>query len=953
MPRRWVGAVGLALGITALLFGAAGVFLEIGSRRQTVWVLVDRSLSAGTRAEALLPQTLRKLSETLGEDDLIGIISFSDSPQLEAPPQNARRFNPDFALSPLRPSEETYLAPALAFARQNTPTGTSPVALVISDGHDTSLSYGGDLQREARAVGVRVFTMAVDSDPLPEVALADFAARLAGSERPRLVADMVVYSTLRQIVRVTLTVDRREVAVKELTVDEGRNPVRLIYEPPKLQAAYVVEASIAATKDTSTSNNALKLAVRGPGEANILLVHGPDGPDEALMRALKSANLKVVSGPAATLPSDPIELARYQVIVLSDVPATSFSASTLNMLEMFTRHGGGLAMIGGPRSFAPGGYFETAVERALPVTCNVSEKGRKQSPAMVIALDISGSMAAQAGRGRETKIDLANTGCVLTIQLLGPGTFFGMLATDTQNHWVVPFGALSAANKSAAMQAAKGNRVGGGGINMRTSVTEALAKLRAANTTSRHLVLFVDGDDADEQEGVVEMLRQANAVESITTSVICLGQGKDVPFLRACAAAGQGRFELVMDANNLPVVFSREAAQVGGNFIREEEFKPKHGLPGFFTDGFNFQAADTPPLLGYVAVTARENADTWLWADSNEEKPERPLLATWHYGLGRSLAFASDARDRWADRWLNWSGYSVLWQRWIRWLLPAPEQLTGVESEWVLTRDGPEATLTFFDSDGGPRQLFDPLAEITLPDGTTVEAPIVAVGAGAWRVRFPKSGSGIYATTVRERPPNAEQRLVAREHQLFVPLDELRRRPANVAALSAVARITGGSLIDDAANLAKVPPETSYEQVRPNELFFWLALVGMFMALCARRFPTIWRVEAKEKSRAAQEAAQRELASRAAFDRVRERLDTRVRAAKPQAPLSALPPPASVAPAPAPVVPVAPVAEAGPAPRPAPSAPSKPAVEGGSHEGLLGAMRRVRKELDSRKEPRS
>lgn len=97
--------------------GSAGLFWNVGSQRQTVWVLVDRSLSAGTRGEARLAAVLRELSQSLHEDDLIGVISFSDTPQLEAEPQSARRFNPDFALSPMKPSEETYLAPALAFAR--------------------------------------------------------------------------------------------------------------------------------------------------------------------------------------------------------------------------------------------------------------------------------------------------------------------------------------------------------------------------------------------------------------------------------------------------------------------------------------------------------------------------------------------------------------------------------------------------------------------------------------------------------------------------------------------------------------------------------------------------------------------------------------------------------------------------------------------------------------------
>lgn len=945
--RRYLGAAGLFLACLGLLAGAAGLYWNVGSRRQTVWVLVDRSLSAGNRAEVRLPAVLRDLAASLGEDDLIGVVSFSDVPQLEAMPQEARRINPDLSLAPMKPSEETFLASALSFARQRTPPGTSSVAVVISDGHDSTLAYGGDLQREARAVGVRVFALPVDSDPAPEVALADFAARVVGREKSVLVADVVVYSTVRQSIKLTLSVDRREVAVREITVDEGRTPLRIQYEPPRLQAAYVVEASIAAEQDTSSSNNTLKLPVRGPGEANILLVHGEEGPDEALLRVLRAANLRVVAGPAGVLPSELVELSRYQVVVLSDVAASEFSTSQHAMLERFVRQGGGLAMVGGPRSFAPGGYYETAVERALPVTCNVTEKGRKQVPAMVIALDRSGSMGASAGRGRETKMDLANEGCVLTLRLIPPDSFFGMLSTDTENEWIIPLGPLKPADLKSAEQKVRRHSAGGGGINMATSVREALARLRSTKTSSRHLVLFVDGSDADEQEGVVKMIESANRTDLITVSVICLGDGKDVGFLKDCARAGQGRFELVRDAASLPVVFSREAAQVGGNFIREEEFQPFPGMSGFFSEGYDFQAPSTPPLLGFVAVTARENADVWLWTDKDKE---RPLLASWHYGLGKSMAFTSDARDRWADRWLPWGGYAVLWQRWIRWLLPQPEQVSGVESEWAMTREGPEVTLSFFDSEGSPRQLAEPLAEVSLPDGTVTDVPMVAVGVGAYRIRFPKVGSGVYATTVRERPPGSEQRLAAREHQVFVPLDELRRRPANVAALAAISRMTGGRVIEVGADLRNFEPETTFDRVRPLDAMFWLALAGMFMALCARRFPTLWRPAEKTRAGAHKEANTRALSARAAFDRVRERLDSRVQAARPAASATVLPstPPRPVVPA-APVIPVVPVAEAPVAP--SPEAPSPPPLNADS--GLIGAMRRVKRELKSRQEGQS
>src|SRR5690606_4363405 len=122
--------------------------------------------------------------------------------------------------------------------------------------------------------------------------------------------------------------------------------------------------------------------------------------------------------------------------------------------------GGGLAMIGGPRSFAPGGWYQTAVEKVLPVTCDVVEKGRRQVPALVVALDRSGSMGAMVGR--YSKMDLANEGCARTIRLIAEDSYFGMLSVDTQPEWIVPFEPLK--NKDDAAARALAHQLGGGGI---------------------------------------------------------------------------------------------------------------------------------------------------------------------------------------------------------------------------------------------------------------------------------------------------------------------------------------------------------------------------------------------------------------------------------------------------------------------------------------------------------
>ncbi|MCC6463931.1 MAG: VWA domain-containing protein [Planctomycetes bacterium] len=946
--RRVAGGLGLALAGAVLVLAAAQPAWRQGSERRTVWVLLDRSLSVGAAAERELPRILRELSTSLAEDDYIGVIGFHDSASVLMAPTPARLVNSELSLPASQPADETWLAAALELASQRTVEGTAPFALLAGDGYDSAIRYGGDLQRDARQSGVRLFTLPVDSDPMPEAAIADCAARLVGEDQRVLALDLVVFSTVDQLVKPEIKLNGEAVPLDELVagaprldtegrlrVGVGRNPLRITLRPKAQLATYVVEISLAAERNTYARNDSLKLAVRGPGESRVLLLHGELGPDAALQRALDRIGLKVTTGGPELLPSERVELSRYQAVILSDVPATGFTPAQMTMLDRFVRDGGGLAMIGGERSFAPGGWFETAVEGVLPVTCDVTEKGRRQQAAMVVALDRSGSMQAEVGGF--TKMELANEGCVRTINLIQPGTLFGMLSVDTEPHWIVPLQALK--NRGDAINRARANESEGGGIYVDAAMREALNALRGVKASSKHVVLFSDGNDTERQEGVVEMVRAAAVADKITVSTICMGRGHDTPFLTALAQAGGGRAFLVEDATQLPAIFSREAALAGGSFIREEPFRPFHGVPGSLTQDVDFEDKGTPELLGYVAATARPEAHVWLWAD---EDKERPLLATWNVELGRALAFTSDARDRWSRNWLDWSRYDELWQRWVRWLLPQPDRVTGVESEWGIARGGPQLTLDFFQADGSPRVLENPVAEISLPDGTSHQAPVVPVGSGSYRIQFERTGAGIYAAQVRERPQGGEERLAAREMQVFVPLDELLKRDADLGALRAMARATGGELVPRAAKLAESAAEGNYELVSVWQPLIWAAVAGLFLALGARRMPSVWRARTEER-RAKKAEETRVLSARAAFERVRQTLDERNR--QPAQPARAPTAMWTQAAPPAPVPPPGP-APVAPAPRPAPA---EPAGEG----SLLSAMRKVRKQLDQRDEGRS
>ncbi len=70
-----------------------------------------------------------------------------------------------------------------------------------------------------------------------------------------------------------------------------------------------------------------------------------------------------------------------------------------------------------------------------------------------------------------------------------------------------------------------------------------------------------------------------------------------------------------------------------------------------------------PPLLGYNALTLREDATVLLEYDGD------PILSVRTVGSGRTLAFASDCAPHWGSpQFVAWEHYTDFWLDAVRWL---------------------------------------------------------------------------------------------------------------------------------------------------------------------------------------------------------------------------------------------------------------------------------------------
>jgi uncharacterized membrane protein len=89
------------------------------------------------------------------------------------------------------------------------------------------------------------------------------------------------------------------------------------------------------------------------------------------------------------------ELFRYRALILGSVEAGIFSGDQLQMISEFVeKRGGGLLMLGGPRSFGEGGYGGTPVADALPL--EIDPKTRASEPGALSRLKITPTRAGQA-----------------------------------------------------------------------------------------------------------------------------------------------------------------------------------------------------------------------------------------------------------------------------------------------------------------------------------------------------------------------------------------------------------------------------------------------------------------------------------------------------------------------------------------------------------------------------
>ncbi|MCP4429151.1 MAG: VWA domain-containing protein [Chloroflexi bacterium] len=819
--RDWV-SLGVRILIIALLtLSLAGTQMVRAADELAVIFLVDASDSIGPEQARQAEDFVRAAVEMMGVNDETAVILFGANALVERPMSGLAELAP---VTSVPQRLHTDLAEAIRLGLALFPAGSARRMVILSDGA-TTIGDAEEAGKLAAAAGVEI-----DYVPLSrpagsaEVLLTsvDAPTRVVQGETFRIEA--TAESTADTLATLRILVGGGIVYEDTVQLRPGVNnfSVRLQANEQEF-ARYRVQ--LTPIEDTFYQNNELAAFTEIIGPPRVLLVANDgavadDGtltPDESpqLKLALEGVGLTIDRVTPANLPASLAELSAYASVVLVNVNAKNLSPRKMEALQSYVRDlGGGLVAVGGPQSYGMGGYFKTPLEETLPVEMQIKDQERFPSVSIVIVIDRSGSMGMQ--EGSLTKIQLAAEGAARVVELLNDFDEITVIPVDTQPD--NPIGPMSAADKETAINLIRQIGAGGGGIYVRTGLEAAAQALAQSPNQVKHIILLADGADSEQKEGVPELI-DGLAAEGVTVSTVSIGNGSDTPWLQEMAERGNGRFHFTDRAVNLPQIFTQETTSIQRSYLVEERFFPSLASSSPILSGITA----VPPLYGYVGATAKGTAQTILKTHQDD-----PLLAVWQYGLGRSVAWMSDATGRWAADWARWDGFPAFWAQAVRWTI-TQERDSNVET--AVAFSGEQAKLTV-DARGTDGAFFNNLlaeANVVAPDGEVVNLNLQQVAPGRYEAEFTPDSDGAYFIRVAGTSPEEEDEVTIGQTSGWVLgySPEYRQFEANPGLLDRLAELSGGQNLlglETAVFNHNLPVDVTRRPIWP-----WLTLMAVIL----------------------------------------------------------------------------------------------------------------------------
>ncbi|TMG30508.1 MAG: VWA domain-containing protein [Chloroflexi bacterium] len=849
------GRARLSLGVRTLIVilltaSLAGFQVQTSPSNQSLLVAADLSASVQSARDSEATTVRRILQQRQGEDRA-GVLSFGRDPQVEVGISNAPQFG-EFQSQPN--PQFTDLAAALQLGGSLLPEDSRRHIVVVSDGR----SNLGDAVAEARllrAEGIRVDTVPLSVPLGAEVYVDRLDAPRALTQGQQATAQAVIVSNTATPATIRWYLDRTLITTSQAALPVGETTVTQLVTPNQ-PGFHSVRIVVDPVRDTYAENNLGEALIQVVGPPRVLLVQNTLGEAASLESALHSTGIGTSTITPDQLPRSASDLAAYQAVVLVNIPAASLGTDAMTLLQASVRDlGMGLVVIGGADSYGPGGYAGTALETTLPVQIQLPQDMQKPPVAVMLVLE-----STESGTGDQVLRGAAEA----VVDQLTPRDMVGV-TNGSMGTVVVPLAPLT--DKAAVKR-----KIEGIGLGDPPSYTPDLnaadQALTHASASLKHIILLGDGDASDNYQPVITAIH----AHGITVSTVAIASiMSDAGLMQEMAGWGHGRFYQSNSIADIPQIFLKESREALKPWIVEGRIAPQLAsladvIPGVPLDSF-------PPLSGYVATTPRAAADVVLKSPQGD-----PLLATWQYGLGRVMAWTSDAQGRWTAGLLQWPSANRFFGDIVHSSLPQPGD-PALQVETRVQGDHTHLLVTAPATSGATVTV-----SAVTPDLADASLTLSPTGAGRFEGDLPTDQVGSYLLHVNESAGGVVRHTTTAG--LVVPYSpEYRDLGTDLPSLKAIAQAGGGVVLSDVSQAFRLPVPSVKAALPISELLLVLAILLFPLDVALRRL--VFRLEDVPAWRAAmQRAPAPAMPAEATVTRLRERVEgvRAARAAQPRAP---------------------------------------------------------------------
>jgi uncharacterized membrane protein len=604
---------------TLLILGASGLSINSIAKETHTIFLVDGSHSVKSyedSIETFIEEALKHKDEA----DYVEVIAFAETIGIE---QLMTSVAFDYDQQVVIRRGGSNLEEAFNFALERFDQDKNKRLILMSDFKETSGDMLTSLKdKSLENIEFKHYTL--EGKKVQDVQLleVDMPKKLRQGER--FPVAISIYSDTETTGNLTIYSDDNIAVQEVVTLKKGLQ--RYVFEDQLFSTGgHQYVAHIDVDSDIQKDNNKWHNIIEVEGPPKILIV---DPKNEGALYAdlLKKQGIQLSHYNKPDIHYSLEALASYDSIVLINASIETLGQDFLTALDIYVKElGGGLLTIGGGESYAVGGYEETILEQLLPVHMALKQEGERYDLAMMVVVDKSGSMS-MAEKG-PTKMQMAKEAVLRVAKTLNKKDELGLIAFDGSPHEV--FGLTPTAEMETIAKKVAGVKADGG-----TSILPALEKglegIANSPLKGKHLLLVSDGQG--ERNGYEMLIKQ---YPQVTISTIAIGEDADSRTMERIADLGNGRFYLVTDYRKIPEIFTKETRLAMDEFIKEGSFVPeRNSLHPVVAD-----VIQLPLLYGYVSTTAKPQSELILSVE------DEPLLVTWQYGLGKTMAWTSDVNN--------------------------------------------------------------------------------------------------------------------------------------------------------------------------------------------------------------------------------------------------------------------------------------------------------------------